>query len=115
MENVDDGQRQVRRVQIETLDRRTIVGRAQNAVRSRIADKNRNVERADRPIRIILLRKLIDPPLDEAGMNAQVRHQLVLEPGGDLEGALILQPWIEQRAAGATRLRALVEFLARLP
>ena len=112
---VDDGQREIRRVQVESRDRRAVVGVAEGAVRARISDEHRDVECADRPIEVVLLRELIDPPPHDAGVDAEVRHQLVLDPSGQLARALILQVRIELRAADAAGLRGQQRLFPGLP
>src|SRR5207237_7782826 len=77
VQEVDDGQREVRRIQVEGGDRRRV--RGERAVGLRDANRYRYVVRADRPVQVVALIEPVDPPPDEARVHADVREQLALD------------------------------------
>ena len=116
VEDVDDRQRQVRRAQVEARNRRPVVAVAADAVGTRIRDRHRHVEGADRAVDVVLLRQLIDPPPDQAGVDPEVGHQLVFDPAGHFARPRILQVRVELGAADAAgQRRGRGALLARLP
>ena len=112
---VDDRQRQRRRAQIEARDARAVVGIADYAVNTWIADRDRHVKSRDRPVGIDQHVEVADAAIDVAEVHRKIRHELMLEEGRDLTRVLLFEIRIEDRAAKPAALADEGSFLTRVP